>query len=98
MIRHVVLFRFNEGASDAAKESMAAGLASLPSRVPVIRAWSQGANVVPSDRSYDFCLVGDFDSENDLQTYQDHPAHQDVVSRLIRPIVSSVVVVDFPPS
>ncbi|HET6387035.1 MAG TPA: Dabb family protein [Armatimonadota bacterium] len=95
MIRHVVCFKFNPGAPESARAAMAEGLQSLPGRVSVIRQWSQGANTQSSDRSYDFSLIADFDSLGDLGVYQDHPAHQEVVTTLIRPIVNSVVVVDF---
>jgi len=74
---------------------MSEGLSGLPARIPEIRHWSQGTNVMESDRNYDFCLIGDFESEAALQIYQDHPAHQQVVTERIRPIVDSVVVVDF---
>jgi hypothetical protein len=74
---------------------MAEGLSGLSARIPEIRNWSQGSNIMESDRNYDFCLIADFDSEAALQVYQDHPAHQQVVTDRIRPIVNSVVVVDF---
>lgn len=95
MIRHVVSFHFNSGAPQSTRAAMAEGLASLPGKIPVIRKWSQGFNLIASDRHYDFCLVGDFDSPADLQIYQNHPAHQEVITTLIRPITAGVVVVDF---
>ena len=95
MIRHVVFFRFKSDASSGDRQAMIEGLGALPGRISQIRSWSQGTNVLPSDRSYDFCLIGDFDSLEDLKIYQDHPDHQDVVQNRIRPIVDSVVVVDF---
>lgn len=96
MIRHVVFFRFKETASEHDRQAMAEGLLSLPGKIGDIAAWSQGFNAVPSDRNYDFCLIGDFATPGALQVYQDHPAHQDVVARLIKPIVASVAAVDFP--
>ena len=95
MLRHIVLFRFKPDTSQAARTAMADGLAELPSRIPQIRAWSQGRNVVQSDRNYDFALVADFDSLADMKIYQAHRDHQAVVAELILPVVESLVVADF---
>ena len=74
---------------------MAEGLAALPGQIPAVRSWSQGHNVVSSDRNYDFGLVADFDSQDNLQDYIAHPAHQSTLNALILPVLGALAVVDF---
>ncbi|MDQ2732728.1 MAG: Dabb family protein [Armatimonadota bacterium] len=95
MIRHVVFFRFNEDAPEEGRKGMADGLGALPGKISQIKGWSQGFNTVPSDRNYDFCLIADFATAEDLKLYGDHPAHQEVVTEWVRPFVASVAAVDF---
>jgi hypothetical protein len=72
MIVHVVLMRFPD-ARDA--EEAARRLRTLSDKVDVIRRFDVGSNVVPSERAYDLGLVMEFDSIQDLETYQMHPEH-----------------------
>jgi hypothetical protein len=53
-----------------------------------------GADVIRSPRSYDVALVATFDSLPDLEAYQLHPAHQEVV-RFLDTVRESTVAVDF---
>jgi hypothetical protein len=94
MITHVVFFKFKPETSPADIQRLANGLAGLPEQVEEIREFRFGADVMHSERSYDFCLVSSFDDLDALQRYQVHAEHQKVVAH-VKAISSSVVAVDF---
>jgi hypothetical protein len=43
----------------------------------------------------DFAVVADFDDADGFATYAAHPAHQDVIVRLLRPLVAERLSVQF---
>ena len=62
--------------------------------IPELRNYQVGedAGITPQGNS-DMAIVADFDDVAAFLVYRDHPAHQDVITRLIRPIVESRVAV-----
>lgn len=96
-IRHVVTWKL--AAEDSAVRAEQASeiarlLNALVGVVPQLRAISAGANVAYPDANWDVTLVADFDSIDELEAYQVHPAHEEVVS-YVRSVVASRVAVDF---
>ena len=97
MIRHVVSWKLAaEDPTVRAEQAseVAARLTALVGVVPQLRSLSAGANVAYPDANWDVTLVADFDSIADLEEYQVHPAHEEVVA-YVRSVVSSRVAVDF---
>lgn len=91
MITHVVLFKFKDPANiEKAREALQA----LNGKVPQLRHLEVGADVIRSQRSYDLALIAKFDSLDDLQAYQVHPEHQEVV-KFILEVKESVIAVDY---
>jgi hypothetical protein len=86
MIRHVVLFRFNEGTTADQIEDLAASLRALPGQIPEIRSFRCGPDVGVNDGNWEFAVVAEFDSIEDQTTYRDHPAHVKVIDEKIAPI------------
>ena len=84
MIRHIVMFKLKDFASDA--EKMAAGaevknrLDELPLKIDVIRRYKAGIDVRKLNWSYDIVLEMDFNSLVDLDAYTIHPAHQEFIA------------------
>jgi Stress responsive A/B Barrel Domain len=72
---HIVLARFPQDGDAEEAERL---LQTLPAKIDVIRSLVAGQDVVRSDRSYDLGWIVELDSEDDLATYADHPAHQEV--------------------
>lgn len=93
MITHIVLFKLKEADPQIAAE-MRRRLLELPARIPEIRHFEVGLNVVESPRAYDVALYSRFDSLETLQIYQDHPAHREVVA-YIQSVTSSIVAADY---
>ena len=94
MVRHVFLWNV---ANNADPNEIIRILDELPEKVPGIRTWSHGRHQGAPGASGDvwqYGLVCDFDSYEDLQKYSDHPFHMQVVDRLV-PMFSARAVCDF---
>ncbi len=93
MITHIALFKLvhaNAETVDAARKA----LAGLDGKIPQLRHLEVGVNLVHSYRSYDLSLLAKFDSLEDLQGYQSHPAYVEVV-KYLQGLRQSVVTVDY---
>jgi hypothetical protein len=93
MIVHIVLFKLKDGSPESVAEAHRV-LEGLRGKVPVLRGLEVGADVLRTERSYDLALTATFDSLEDLQAYQVHPAHQEVVAYIAR-VRESAVAVDY---
>ncbi len=97
MIRHVVSWGLE--ASDAAGKAEQAAfvgerLMSLPPLIPQIMHMTVGANAVDIDGNWDMVLVADYEDEEALRAYIDHPEHRKVVAE-IKPFLATRSAVDF---
>jgi Stress responsive A/B Barrel Domain len=90
MFRHVVMLRWAETATADDHHAVRDALEALPPAIPEIRSYRVGvdAGLAPEGNS-DLVVVADFDDVAGYLVYRDHPAHQDVIVRLIRPILAS---------
>jgi hypothetical protein len=95
MIRHTVLFKWKTEATDEQKAAAAAELASLPPILPSIKAMALGTDAGMATGNFDFALTVDFDDDAGYFAYRDDPAHRDVISRTIAPILAQRVAVQF---
>ena len=57
MLKHVVFLKFKEGVTEAEIAALEKGLAGLPAKIPEIKGFHFGRDVIHSERSYDFALV-----------------------------------------
>ncbi|MBO9626180.1 MAG: Dabb family protein [Microbacterium sp.] len=97
MIRHVVSWKLAAEDADVRAEQaaeVARRLLALDGVVPQLQSISAGANAAYPDANWDVTLVADFASIDDLEQYQVHPAHEEVVA-YVRSVVSGRVAVDF---
>ena len=77
MIRHIVLFKLKEMASDKKLDIMnrfKSALEALVGRIDVIRSMQVGLNINPNE-AFDIALTCEFDNMDDLATYATHPEH-----------------------
>jgi hypothetical protein len=85
-IRHIVLFKFTAGTSGQQVAELSAGLSSLPVSIPEIRAYRHGPDAGILDTSWDYAVIGDFDSAEEFFTYREHPLHQKLIREHVEPI------------
>lgn len=96
-IRHVVMWKMN-GADATERAAQAAEVArrvnNLWGAVPQLRAISSGAEAAYPGDNWDVALVADFDSVADLEAYQVHPVHQELVV-YVKSVAAARAAVDF---
>ncbi|MCQ9166013.1 MULTISPECIES: Dabb family protein [unclassified Arthrobacter] len=76
MIRHTVLFKFKADFPAADKRAWTTGLDRLRGNIPGMRTFTHGADVVGSGRAFDYAIVADFDTVDDIAAYNTHPLHE----------------------
>ena len=80
MIQHIVMFKFLDSAQGKTKaqnlEEAKSRMLALKEQIPQIRKMEVHLAVEGSAAgNYDYILVSQFDSLEDLEIYQKHPAH-----------------------
>lgn len=93
MVKHIVMWKFNEGEHDNML-LFRDRLLALKGRIPEIRSLEVGININPSDRSFDAVLVSEFDNMEDLKSYSVNPLHVEV-SEFCKTIRSASHSVDY---
>jgi hypothetical protein len=85
MIRHIVMWRV-KGADAAergeARRQVKAEFESLRGRIPGLRHLEVGLDTSGIDYACDVVLVTEFDSQDALDAYADHPEHHRVRDKL----------------
>lgn len=94
MVTHIVFFKLKTPSESTVTEAKNM-LLTMDGRIDLLRHLEVGVDVIRSERSYDLALVTRFDSLDDLQAYQVHPYHADVVLPFMRGCSASVVAVDY---
>ena len=97
LLRHVVIFKFNDDSSEEDVNRLNESFNALADAIPVIKDFEWGINDSPEDFDQDFthCYFLTFESEEDRdKIYTPHPAHQAFVKSL-QPHLEKVFVVDY---
>lgn len=87
-IRHIAMFRFAEGTTPDQVAALARGLSQLPQTIAEIRAYRHGPDIGVNPKSWDYAVIGDFDSPEGYLAYRDHPVHQQLIEERVNPIVT----------
>jgi len=95
MIEHIVLFQFQPDASPESLAAVVTGLKELKGKIPQILQLSCGENFCDRAQGFTHGLVARFQDISSLKTYQEHPAHQEVVQNLIKPIAVNILAMDY---
>jgi hypothetical protein len=95
-LQHVVCFKFKSSASPQDIQKVEAAFQALKQKVPEIVALEWGTNVRKEkrDKGFTHCFVLTFKSEQDRDTYIDHPEHK-AFGQLVGPVLDDVFVIDF---
>ena len=95
MIRHIVLFRWSDEATDAQKKRATDEIATLPTLVPSVRAFACGWDVGINQGNYDFAATADFEDAAGYVAYRDNPDHRAMVDEHIVPIAAERAAIQF---
>ncbi len=95
MIRHCVMFTWDDGVSDDLKQKVTTELNALAGLIPEIQRYEHGPDAGLSEGNHDYCVVADFTDEDAYRTYAGHAEHQRVITDHIRPITASRTAVQY---
>ncbi|HRZ41094.1 MAG TPA: Dabb family protein [Bacteroidales bacterium] len=97
MLRHVVMFKARPMPA-AEKETgilrLKDAIDALQTEVPQVKFLQTGINFNTYPQAFDLVLISDFETEEDLEKYRNHPQHQKVMD-VISEFIEKVHVVDF---
>lgn len=95
-LRHVVLFKFKEGTSEAAIKEVEAAFTALPNKIPEIKGYEWGINNSPEglEKGFTHCFFLTFDSEAGRAVYLPHPDHK-AFGAVLSPHLDDVLVLDY---
>ena len=98
MLKHIVMWRFVEGAEGKSRKEnakwMKEHLEALVGVVPEIRSMEVGVNCYPGETAYDAVLISTFDDVNAMNRYKVHPAHV-AVAEYCKKVRESRVDIDY---
>ena len=97
LLRHVVIFKFKDEASEADVDRLNKSFNALAEAIPVVKDFEWGINDSPENFHQDFthCYLLTFESEADRDSvYTPHPQHKAFVESL-QPHLEKVFVVDY---
>ena len=98
MVKHIVMWTLKDAAEGRSREEnarlMRERLEALPARIDTIRRFEVGLNFNTTQDAFDIVLYSEFDSREDLEAYQVHPAHIET-REFIRSVREDHRVVDY---
>ena len=95
MIRHVVMFRWNDSVTDEQVVAMSAALDALPAAIPEIVTYRHGRDLALAPTNFQYSINADFASVADFAVYRDHPEHQQFIAEHITGRVADRAAVQF---
>jgi hypothetical protein len=98
MVRHIVLWNFNENVKDVDKDSIKEGmknnLEDLKGKVPGLMNIKFVPNTLVGS-THEFALVTEFDNEASKKGYSTHPSHVKVADTFVRPYTADRKCLDY---
>ncbi len=94
MFRHCVMFKWADGASEAVKSEIAAGLDRLAT-LDAVTSYHHGPDLGVSDGNWDYAIVGDFADEAAYRVYATEHGHLALINDLIKPNISARAAVQY---
>lgn len=96
LLRHVVMFSFNEDSYPAGPKAVEEAFSELPGKIPQIHDYEWGINNSPEElnKGYTHLFFVTFKSEADRAVYLPHPAHLAFVE-VLKPHLKEVLVLDY---
>jgi len=89
MIRHVVLFTWDDEMTDELERQFANELTALGPKLAGLRSYHAGPDAGIIEGNFDFAVVADFDDADSYLAYRSNPEHQEIISRLSAPHAKS---------
>jgi len=81
MIKHIVFFKLKDRSPESVATTVAV-LRNMEGKIPELLSLEIGVDIIHSERSFDIALVSEVSSLENLQAYQVHPAHKEVIAHI----------------
>ena len=96
-IRHTVLFRFTDDATDAQVAALSEGLSGMPGATGAVDPanYQHGRALGLNTGSWDYAVVAEFASADAYVGYRDHLDHRALIRDLVEPITAERASVQF---
>lgn len=94
MLRHCVMFRWSEDATDDAKAAIRRGLADM-AELECVATFVHGPDAGLVDGNWDYVVNAEFETAADYLTYAEDPDHLALIADVIRPAISARAAVQF---
>ncbi|MDR1895929.1 MAG: Dabb family protein [Prevotellaceae bacterium] len=97
LLKHVVLFDFNDDLSDEQVREIETAFVNMPAQIEAIKTFEWGTDIQTEKTAthpFTHCFVFGFESEEGLKTYVDHPAHKKV-GEMVKDKLKTVSFVDY---
>jgi hypothetical protein len=95
-LQHVVCFKFKTTATAQDIKQVEEAFQALKQKIPQVVTLEWGTNVSKEkrDKGFTHCFVLSFKSEQDRDTYIEHPEHK-AFGKIVGPVLDDVFVIDF---
>ena len=94
MVKHIVMFDFKNENKKENLEKAKMMLEALVGTVPSLKSMEVGINFCGEERAMDLSLYSEFDDQEGLELYANHPEHLEVV-KFIKSVATASKVVDY---
>ncbi len=95
MIRHVVLMAWTGEATPEKVRQLVDELTALGPTLSGLRSYRAGPDIGINEGNFNFAVVADFDDVASYVAYRDDPAHREIVSRLVNPMLRERAAVQY---
>lgn len=93
-LRHIALFRWQNGTTPDQVARVEELLGALPGSIPELTAYAFGPDAGIGTGGFDFAVVADVADETSFVAYRDHPDHQAALA-FIRPLLAERAAIQF---
>jgi len=94
MLKHIVMFDFKDENKEENLIKTKKMLEALLDTVPTLKRMEVGINLSQESRAMDLSLYSEFDNEEGLKLYANHPEHLEVV-KFIKSVTTGSKVSDY---
>ncbi len=94
MVKHIVMFDFKDKNKKENLIQAKAMLEELLEHIPTLKSMEVGINFAQEERAMDLSLYSEFEDEEGLKIYANHPKHLEAVA-FIKSVASASKVVDY---
>ncbi len=85
MIRHVVLFSWDDEMTEELEQQFTRELTALGPKLAGLRSYHAGPDAGIFEGNFDYAVVADFDDTDCFLAYREDAEHRDIISRISVP-------------